>query len=154
MVPLVILGVSFLSALALRRALGYPHEYSTPGRFALAVVFLLAGISHFIFTAKFVEMLPAFIPQREGIILTTGVLEILGAVGLMIPRFARVTGNALILFLVCVFPANVYSAFARVDMGGSIHGPIYLLFRIPLQMVFLLWAYRCTGQTWFIRDQR
>lgn len=119
------------------------------GRVILAAVFLSAGASHFKIPAKYIEMLPPSVPQRENIILVTGILEILGAIGLMIPRFSHVAGNALILFLICIFPANVHAAFARVEFGGGINGPMLLFIRTPLQMILILWAYLCTGQTWF-----
>lgn len=119
------------------------------GRVTLAALFLSAGVSHFKIPAQYIEMLPPSVPQRENIISVTGVLEILGAIGLLIPRFSHLSGNALILFLICIFPANVYAAFARVEFGGGTNGPMLLLIRTPLQLILILWAYLCTGQTWF-----
>jgi uncharacterized membrane protein len=43
--------------------------------------------------------------------------------------------------LVLFFPANIYAAFTRVDMGGHAWGPVYLLIRAPLQLVLIGWAY-------------
>lgn len=86
-------------------------------------------------------MLPAFIPLRVELVYLTGVLEILGAVGLLIPRFVRLAAAALVLFLPVVLPANIYAAFAMVDMGGHAAGPIYLLARVPFQFFLIWWAY-------------
>ncbi len=44
-----------------------------------------------------------------------------------IPRHVRLTGLLLILMLIGLLPANVYSAINRVDFGGHGAGPAYLL---------------------------
>lgn len=47
----------------------------------------------------------------------------------------------LIAFLILVFPANIYAALNRVDMGGHEWGPMYLLARVPLRLLLIGWAY-------------
>lgn len=47
----------------------------------------------------------------------------------------------LIAFLILVFPASIYAALNRVDMGGHEMGPMYLLARAPLQLLLIGWAY-------------
>jgi uncharacterized membrane protein len=64
------------------------------------------------------QMLPAFVPYRVELIYLTGVLELAGAVGLWIPGLAKLTGVCLILMLLGLLPANIYSAFNQVDFGG------------------------------------
>ena len=56
------------------------------------------------------QLLPAWIPLRMDLIAVTGVLEIFGALGLLIPGLARLASFALILFLLGVLPANIYGA--------------------------------------------
>ena len=70
------------------------------------------------------EMLPGAIPYRIGVIYVTGILELLGAIGVWVPRLTKLTGLLLILMLVGLLPANVYSAFNRVDYGGHGAGPV------------------------------
>ena len=53
----------------------------------------------------------------------------------------RVAGMCLIAFLVTVFPANVYAARKRVDIGGHAEGQAYLLARAPLQWLLVVWTY-------------
>jgi uncharacterized membrane protein len=86
-------------------------------------------------------MLPSWVPGRKAIVLVTGVLELAGAAGLLIPGFARLAGGALIVFLVLVFPANVFAALNRIDLGGHGAGPMYLLVRIPFQLLLIGWTY-------------
>lgn len=77
----------------------------------LAIFFVGAGISHFASMRKFfVAIVPKAIPQPGLIVQGTGVLEMLGGVGLLIPPLARLTGILLIIFLVAVFPANIQAA--------------------------------------------
>lgn len=47
----------------------------------------------------------------------------------------------LIAFLILVFPANIYAALNRVDMGGHEWGPMYLFARVPPQLLLIGWAY-------------
>ena len=86
-------------------------------------------------------MLPPSVPGREAIVYSTGVLELLAVIGLLVPRTWRLTGTLLIAFLVLVFPANVYAAFQSGEMGGGAMGPAYLLIRGPVQLLLIGWAY-------------
>jgi uncharacterized membrane protein len=79
----------------------------------------------------------------------TGILEILGAIGLWIPRLVRLTGVCLIAMLLGFLPVNIYAAFNHVDFGGHGVGPVYLLLRIPFQVLVLWWTYWVTDQRWF-----
>jgi len=97
------------------------------------------------------EMLPGAIPYRIGVIYVTGILELLGAIGVWVPRLTKLTGLLLILMLVGLLPANVYSAFNRVDYGGHGAGPVYLLVRVPFQLFAIWWTYFATEQEWFRR---
>jgi uncharacterized membrane protein len=111
------------------------------GRLGLSMVFLFTGSGHFIKTRPMSEMLPPWVPGRIAIIYVTGVLEIAGAVGLLVPTTSRLAGICLILFMLAVLPSNVYAALKRVDMGGHGEGPRYLLVRVPLQLLLMAWAY-------------
>ena len=97
-------------------------------------------------------MLPPSVPYRIEVIYITGLLEFLGAVGIWIPRLMRLTGFLLILMLLGLLPANIYSAFNRVDFGGHGTGPIYLFLRVPFQLFVIWWIYFSTEQNWFRRN--
>ncbi|MGV8884337.1 MAG: DoxX family protein [Microbacteriaceae bacterium] len=84
---------------------------------ALAAVFIGMGINHF--RAKpariMAKMIPPFL-RRDGfgsplqLVYLTGVCEVLGGIGLLVPATRLAAVIALIVFLVAVFPANVYVA--------------------------------------------
>lgn len=88
------------------------------------------------------DMLPDLVKFRKEIIYITGLLEILGAMGLLIPTISRIAGICLVIMFICFIPANIYAAIKHVGFGGHEYGPIYLLFRVPLQLFFIWWTYR------------
>ncbi len=98
-------------------------------------------------------MLPPSIPYRVELIYVTGVFEFLGAIGAWLPHLTRLTGLLLIIMLVGVLPANIYSALQRVDFGGHGTGPFYLLVRVPFQLFVICWTYFATEQKWFGRRE-
>jgi uncharacterized membrane protein len=118
-------------------------------RVGLSLFFLFTSIGHFIKTEEMAAMLPPSVPYRLGLIYITGICELLGAVGVWIPRLTRLTGFLLILMLIGVLPANIYSAINRVDFGGHGVGPAYLLVRVPFQIFVIWWTYFATEQNWF-----
>jgi uncharacterized membrane protein len=66
----------------------------------------------------------------------TGVCEVLGAIGLLIPRTRRIAALALIVFLIAVLPANIHAARAGLTIGGAAVTP--LVPRVALQLFFIL----------------
>ena len=122
---------------------------STRARVGLTFFFAFTGIGHFFRTEEMSQMMPASIPYRVEIIYLTGVFELLGAVGVWIPALTRLTGLCLIIMLVCLLPANIYSALTHVEFGGHRAGPVYLLARVPFQLFVIWWTYWATEQKWF-----
>ena len=116
-------------------------EPARRGLIGLALLFLFTGIGHFTQTATMAAMLPPAVPARTEIVYITGVLELAGAAGLLVPRTSRLAAWCLIVFLVMALPANVYAAMERVPMGAHALGPLYLLARVPLQILIAWWAY-------------
>jgi uncharacterized membrane protein len=114
---------------------------SLRGRLGVAVFFIFTGLSHFAMPEEMAQMLPPSFPLRVEMIYVTGVLEILGAIGLLIPGLERLASVALILFLMGVLPANIYSALNYVEFGAHASGPLYLLARIPFQLFVMGWLY-------------
>ena len=68
----------------------------------------------------------------------------MAAIGLLIPRFQRLTSILLILFFIVLLPANIYAAMLRVNLQTANFdgkGPSYLWIRVPLQLVFIGWVW-------------
>jgi len=140
MAPLVVLIVSFGGASLVFRWVRGDWCYELAGRVAAAAMFVFTGVSHFIFPAEMAEMVPPVFPAPGLWVLGTGVAEILGGVGLLFTRTSRFSAWCLALFLVAVFPANVFAAIHEVGFGGHREGLRYLWFRAPLQAAFLAWV--------------
>jgi uncharacterized membrane protein len=144
MKPLVILILTFGVALLLTKLFGGAFEHALSGRIAMSVMLLFTALGHFLYPKGMAMMLPAGLPFREASIYITGLIEILAAVGLMISGSRVMTGWLLILFFVLMLPANIYAAFKRVNYQKATHGGPglgYLWFRVPLQILFILWTY-------------
>ena len=126
---------------------------STRARIGLSLFFLFTATGHFIRTEPMAAMLPPSVPYRVELIYLTGVFELLGAVGVWIPKLMKITGVCLILMMLAVLPANIYAAFNHVEFGGHEYGPIYLLVRVPFQLFVIAWIYVITEQSWWSRKQ-
>lgn len=114
-------------------------------RIALAVAMAVAGVSHLVDPAPFVQHLPTWVPRREALVLVSGLAEIaLGAALLRSQPARRLAGVALAAFLVAVFPANVYVAVAGIEVDGQ-PGGLYPWLRLPWQLLYVwlaLWSTR------------
>ncbi len=112
-------------------------------RYALAVMLLFTGSAHFTSVKEIlVRMAPPWVPEPRLVIFVTGILEILGAIGLLIPGLQRPAGIALGLFFIAVLPANIYAAHAGLLLGGQPATPVWI--RVPIQMVFIALAWWST----------
>lgn len=121
-------------------------------RVGLTLFFFFTAIGHFLRSEEMAMMLPPVVPYRVELIYLTGVFELLGAIGVWIPRLTRLTGLLLIIMLIGILPANIYSALKRVDFGGHGAGPLYLLVRVPFQLFVICWTYFATEQKWVRRQ--
>lgn len=75
------------------------------------------------------------------VVTVTGVLELLGAIGLLWPRTARYAGIGLAALLVVMFPANIVAAREGLIVAGIEATPLW--FRFLAQVAFislLLWT--------------
>ena len=70
--------------------------------------FFIGGITHFTNPDMFVRIVPPYVPFAAAVVYVSGVFELLGAVGIWIPRWRQWSGNGLIALTICVTPANVY----------------------------------------------
>ncbi len=105
-------------------------------RFGLAALFLLIATAHFTPVREgLVAMVPTWVPYPVFIVFATGVFEVLAAVGLVLPRFKRVTGILVILFLIAVFPANIRAAGLE-DIPGGVPS-FSLWWRAPFQLLLI-----------------
>jgi uncharacterized membrane protein len=142
----VVLAVLFASLLLFGGlgALGVDafSTWQASAAWALAVMFLFTASAHFTKTKEdLIGMVPKAFPRPRLLVFLTGVLEVLGAVGLVVPVTRTFAGLGLILLLVAMFPANVSAARKGRTLRGKPPTPLWL--RGPMQLLFVgmaLWV--------------
>ncbi|MGW8201769.1 DoxX family protein [Sphingomonas bisphenolicum] len=112
----------------------------TIARLVLAAAYAFAGIAHLTRPGGFIAITPHWVPMPDTVVALTGVAELAGALGLMIPGLRRAAGIGLALYALCVWPANINHALNDIPLGGVhlswwYHGP-----RLTLQPVIIWWA--------------
>lgn len=122
----------------------------TGARILLALAYGVAGVLHIIKPAPFLAITPEWVPWPQMVILFTGVAELLGAAGLMVPRtligWARpAAGIGLALYALCVWPANINHAVNHIAINGKALGWGYHAPRLVAQPFIIWWALWASG---------
>jgi uncharacterized membrane protein len=112
------------------------HRLRTAGLVFVFLWFFIGGIAHFAATQTEMRIVPPYIPWPRATVLTSGVFELLGALGLIWPRSRAAAGAGLLLLTLAVTPANIYM-LQRSDLFPVPYWA--LVARLPLQIV-LLWV--------------
>jgi uncharacterized membrane protein len=123
-------------------------------RVLLAALFLFAGTLHLVDPGLFLPIMPPWIPYPMFCIELSGVFELLGGVGLLVPQrqVQHLTGIGLVLLLLAVFPANIYMAYAHIQIHGVPSQPWMAWARIPLQPLLIVAVLWVTG-VWPVRKR-
>lgn len=114
-------------------------------RLVMAAFFAAGFVLHMRAPEAVARITPPFVPFRDEVALITGWLELAGAIGLLVPRTRRLAGLALALYILAVWPANIYQALAHIAVPPIpetwwYHGP-----RLALQPVLMWWALFSAG---------
>jgi len=108
-----------------------------------ALFFFGAGILHFVQDDAFAAIVPPLLPFPKLIVWVTGVMELIFAVGLILPKYRKLSGFWLAPYLLAVLPANIYMAMYNIPMGETSASPTALWVRVALQfplIALILWA--------------
>lgn len=107
----------------------------------LVAVFGVAGIGHFVIPEPFERIVPNWIPQPRLMVYVSGVAELAGAIGLLMPAVRTAAGWGLIALLFAVFPANIKMLQLAIAEHASAWYQLALWLRLPLQplLVWLVW---------------
>lgn len=124
-------------------------------RCIMAAFFLGGFVLHLTAVDALIAITPDWVPSPRAVVFVTGVLELLGGVGLLVPRLRRWAGVALALYVLAVWPANFKHAFDHIILppipdSWWYHGP-----RLALQPALAWWALFCAGVVdWPLRQRR
>jgi uncharacterized membrane protein len=137
MIPFLVLVTGTLVLRAAGAAgLGPLNSWTFSLRAGLSLMFLLTASAHWGKRRRdLITMVPAIFPHPDLIVTITGILELLGAVGLWLPPVAPVAASCLALLLIAMFPANVRVAREHLQIGGRPATSLPL--RTLLQIVFV-----------------
>jgi uncharacterized membrane protein len=103
-------------------------------RVVVALPLLVSGFAHFARTALMATIIPPFFPYRPQLVLVSGVMELAGALGMLLPAFTRVASACLAVLMIAIFPANLYAANQTV---GGLHMPGVPV-RLALQVIYIV----------------
>jgi uncharacterized membrane protein len=109
----------------------------------LAAFFIAAGVNHFVNPGFYEAIVPPSMKQeKRRIVQISGVAELAGGLGVLIPSTRRLSGIGLVALLAAVFPANLYMAREPEDFKKLPRWALYA--RLPLQPLMMVWAWRAT----------
>lgn len=137
MLPAIVLVVSF----AVLRSIGFLgvnalDNWDLPLRLALFVMFLLTASAHWgRGRPDLIRMVPTALPAPSAIVTVTGILEILGALGLILTPTIRAAAICLAVMLAAMFPANIRAAREKLTIMGR-RAPT-LAVRTFIQAIFM-----------------
>ena len=109
-------------------------------KIVLALAMIFAGVMHFVQPKGFVRIVPKALPAPLMLVYISGVFEVLGGIGLLVPQTQVFSAWGLIALYVAVFPANVNMAINNISFLGS-KSKLIAWGRLPLQLVLIAWAY-------------
>ena len=114
----------------------------------LGVAMVGIGIDHLVNPAPFERIVPALLPAPFVLVVVSGVFEVLGGLGVLVPLTRRFSAWGLLALFLAVFPANLNMALHHIQLSPEGHLPVWAMWaRLPLQAVPLAWAY------WFTRPE-
>jgi uncharacterized membrane protein len=108
----------------------------------VGLIFTTAGLLHFTHTRHYTATMPGYLPLHREAVLVSGVAEIAGGVGVLVPQTRPYARWGLLALLTAVFPANVEMALNPGDYKGIPGWALWL--RLPFQGVFGWLVWRAT----------
>jgi uncharacterized membrane protein len=113
-------------------------------RAVLGATFLTTGVLHFLRPRIYEAIMPRYLPAHRELVYASGVAEMVGGAGVLLPRTTRPAGWWLIATLVAIFPANVEMAL-HAERFERIPRPL-LWTRLPLQGALIAWVWRTAAR--------
>jgi uncharacterized membrane protein len=120
-----------------------PSRRGRRSRLLLGLTFIGAGVNHFVMPKAYERIVPPSLKgSARSLVTVSGVAELAGGLGVLLPGTRRAAGLSLIALLAAVFPANLYMARAPEHFRKIPRWALYG--RLPLQPLMMWWAWRVT----------
>jgi uncharacterized membrane protein len=109
----------------------------------LAAFFVGSGVNHFVMPRAYEQIVPPSMQgHAKGVVVVSGVAEILGGLAVLPRRTRRLAGPGLVAILAAIFPANLYMARSPERFPKIPRWALYA--RLALQPMMMWWAWRAT----------
>ncbi|MAU16886.1 MAG: hypothetical protein CMH46_15260 [Muricauda sp.] len=110
--------------------------------YSMAVMYMLAGIMHFIKPKMYIRIMPLYLPNHKLLVYLSGVAEILLGIGLCFESTRKLSILGIVLMLSIFLTVHFYMLSSEKASAGI---PKWILIlRIPLQFFLMYWAYYYT----------
>ena len=106
----------------------------------ISILFITGGISHFVVTDSFVMAMPDYLGYHKELVIISGVFEILGGIGILVPQTRLFAGYGLIALIIAVYPANINMALHPEKYKEF--SELFLYIRLPFQFLFVWFVWR------------
>ena len=117
-------------------------SHALKARIAFAIAYIIIGIIHLVTPEKLTYMIPGFLPYPKALVYISGVMEIVLALLMLIPRYQRWAGWGIIGLLLAVFPANINVALNQLPAPGGLPAePWYVWSRLAFQPIYIAWVW-------------
>ncbi len=120
--------------------------------FVYGIAFVLTGIEHFRGPQKFVEIVPPYFPFALFLVYLTGAMEIAGGLGVIYPETREMAARLMALFLIAVYPANLYMWTNDVPFNGTRLSTNSHLLRLGIQFLLIVAALGFSGDLSRLRN--
>jgi len=108
----------------------------------IALMFVVAGLAHFVVPHTFERIVPSWVPNPKAVVFWSGIAEIAGAIGLLVPATRVYAAWGLIALLVSVFPANVQMLLEARARDTALWWQPALWIRLPMQPLLIWFVWR------------
>jgi uncharacterized membrane protein len=119
----------------------YIHKNKELWRFILAIAIIFVGVTHFAVPQPYVKIVPPQLPYPLQLVYLSGFFEILGGIGLLIPRVSQAAAWGLIALFIAVFPSNINMAVNHIKIDHIPTSSWFHAVRLPFQAVLIAWAW-------------
>ena len=114
-------------------------------RIVMAVSFIAVGVHHFTDPSPYLAIMPPYLPAHLELVYISGIFEVLGGIGLLVPQTRRWAAWGLIALLIAVYPANIHMLVNEVYLPDMPKEKWILWARMPMQFIFG-WATFVSGE--------
>jgi uncharacterized membrane protein len=105
----------------------------------LGCMMVAAGLAHFLLTRKYLAIVPRFLPLRMGIVIVSGVVELVAGVGLFFPFVRKEAAFVVLVLMVGFLPLHAWDLFRERPAVG----PRWVaVIRFLLQFLLIYWPWR------------